>query len=193
MISGMDFDAFLSSPAPPRRQSPPTCISDDARKDNRQAGTPRKPQHRVHARAIPRTLASSFDFVRIGFCPAISSTATSFSPVPSAFGRNSCSGGSIRRTVTGKPVHRAENADESLRAESASSSSRADWRSAFVAPPESCGAQSADGLLPGTYVRCGTARCRTAPSANRLAAACSGVSALARTAQYSRELVGPAH
>ena len=93
-------------------------------------------------------------------------------------GRNSCSGGSSRRTVTGRPSMASSMASKSARCWSPSSASAAASSSAVSArimPPH-----QRQAVARGTGARSGTGRCPRRPS-SRARAASSALSALART------------
>ena len=125
------------------------------------------PAHRLQQQ--PRRAAAS--------SPLASATATlTDSSVRS--GRNSCSGGSISRTVTGRPSIAAKIPTKSSRCSGSSASSAACRSSVVVGQDQPL--DELRGGRRGTCARCGTARCPAAPN-RRARAASSGVSALART------------
>ena len=79
-------------------------------------------------------------------------------PAPRCEGRNSCSGGSSRRTVTGRPSMASRIATKSCPLGDPQLLERGGSSSA-ACRPGSCGARSAGGPRPGTCARSGTARC----------------------------------
>ena len=133
---------------------------------------PRKPSIGLNSCELLARGASSF----FGSAPiAAATSAISSSPC----GRNSCSGGSSSRIVTGRPLHDLEQLDEIAALHRQELGERRAARSSRRRPgssraPRGCGPRRR------TCARCGRARClRRRTSPRRRASA--GVSALART------------
>ena len=158
MISGTTFDAFLVQPAGGLDDRARLHLGDlgigDAEADAAMA------EHRVELVELldARQQRASSRRAPCPSCPVASSRAIS-TISSSRFGRNSCSGGSMVRIVTGVAVHRLEDAVEVV-ALQRQQLVRAPCGDRLRCRRGSSAARSGCGPRRRTCARCGTGRCR---------------------------------